>query len=70
MFDPERFKTNSLYLHTNGVSVMRVLAAAFNAVEAGEAVKKYLYENPLPVARRVFAFGLGKAACAMTLALA
>jgi hydroxypyruvate reductase len=70
MFDPERFKTNSLYLHTNGVSVMRVLAAAFNAVEAGEAVKKYLYKNPLPVARRVFAFGLGKAACAMTLALA
>ena len=49
---------------------MRVLAAAFNAVEAGAAVKKYLHENPLPVARRVFAFGLGKAACAMTLALA
>jgi len=49
---------------------MRVLAAAFNAVEPGAAVKKYLYENPLPVAKRVFSFGLGKAACAMTSALA
>ena len=72
MFDPERFRTSILRAHEHGGSVMRVLASAFNAVEAGAAVKKYLRENPLPIAqpRRVFAFGLGKAACAMTAALA
>ena len=70
MFDPNRFHTSTLQSHERGGSVMRVLASAFNAVEPGAAVKKYLRENPLPVARRVFAFGLGKAACAMTSALA
>ena len=54
----------------HGDAVMRVLASAFNSVEPGAAVKKYLRENPLPAAKRVFAFGLGKAACAMTSALA
>ncbi len=49
---------------------MRILASAFNAVEPGAAVKRYLHENPLPANKRVFAFGLGKAACAMTDALA
>ena len=33
-------------------------------------VKEYLRGHPLPSAQRVFAFGLGKAACAMTQALA
>ncbi len=70
MFDPERFITATLQEHEHGGSVMRVLASAFNAVEPGAAVKKYLRENPLPVAKRIFAFGLGKAACAMTAALA
>lgn len=45
---------------------MRVLASALNAVEPGTVVKKYLRENPLPPIARVFSFGLGKAACAMT----
>jgi glycerate 2-kinase len=49
---------------------MRVLSSALNAVEPGEALKKYIHENPLPSAQRIFAFGLGKAACAMTSALA
>jgi hydroxypyruvate reductase len=49
---------------------MRVLASAMNAVDAGAAVKNYLRVNLLPPAKRVFAFGLGKAACAMTSALA
>jgi len=70
MFNPDRFCTSTLRSHVHGDSVMRVLASAFNAVEPGAAVKKYLRENPLLVARRVFAFGLGKAACAMTSALA
>ena len=70
MFTPEQFQTTALSSHKHGESVMRVLAAAFNAVEPGAAVKKQLRENPLPRANRVFAFGLGKAACAMTSALA
>lgn len=44
--------------------------AAMNAVEPGRAVKEHLRLHPLPQARRVFAFGLGKAACAMAGALA
>jgi len=70
MFDPDRFRTSTLQTHAHGDAVMRVLASAFNAVEPGVAVKSYLRENPLLVAQRVIAFGLGKAACAMTSALA
>ncbi len=70
MFDPERFITSTLRTHEHGGSVMRVLASAFNAVEPGAAVKKYLRENPLPITKRIFAFGLGKGAFAMTAALA
>lgn len=66
MFTEERFQTFSLQSH----SVVRVLASALNAVEPGAAVKQYLRENPLPTAQRIFAFGLGKAACSMTQALA
>lgn len=47
-----------------------VLASAFEAVEAGAAVKQYLRDHPLPLRRKIFAFGLGKAACAMMQALA
>lgn len=60
----------SLQSYSQGDSVARILASALNAVEPGAAVKKYLRENPLPKAKRVFAFGLGKAACAMTQSLA
>ena len=70
MFDPNRFRTATLQTHEHGDAVMRVLASAINSVEPGAAVKKYLGKNPLPAAKRVFAFGLGKAACAMTSALA
>ena len=70
MFSAERFLTSTLQTHPHCSSVTNVLASAFNAVESGMAVKKYLHEQPLPSAQRVFAFGLGKAACAMTQALA
>jgi glycerate 2-kinase len=66
MFVPQRFLTSTLQQK----SVLRVLASAFNAVEPGTAVKKYLSENPLPKTKRTFAFGLGKAACAMIRSLA
>lgn len=48
----------------------RVLAAAFNAARADEALRGYLARHPLPAARRVFALGLGKASPAMMTALA
>src|SRR5687767_1323183 len=70
MFSPEMFSTSTLKGHSHGESVTRILASALNAVEPGMAVKRYLHENPLPANKRVFAFGLGKAACAMTDALA
>jgi glycerate 2-kinase len=66
MFAPQRFLTSTLQQR----SVLRVLASAFNAVEPGTAVMKYLRENPLPIAKRTFAFGLGKAASAMIRSLA
>ncbi|MFN8382276.1 MAG: DUF4147 domain-containing protein [Anaerolineales bacterium] len=46
------------------------MSYAFNAVEPGAAVKKYLRENPIAHNRKIFAFGLGKASCAMMQALA
>ena len=70
MFAPEIFLTASLHSHPRGGLVTRILSAAFQSAHAGEAVKRYLRQHPLPRAKRVFAFGLGKAACAMTSALA
>lgn len=70
MFTAERFLNNALRAHPNGYKVAQILAHAFHAVEPGAAVKKYLRENPLPAAKRIFAFGLGKASCAMMNALA
>ena len=67
---PQNFITRSIASHPRRDSITRILAAALHSAEAGEAVKKFLHENPLPHAKRVFAFGLGKAAPAMTSALA
>lgn len=57
-------------MHPHGQAVSKILAHAFNAVEPGLAVKRYLHEKPLPRGKRIFAFGLGKASCAMMNALA
>lgn len=65
-----KFSTASLRSHPHGETVMLALAAAFEAVEPGAAVKDRLRKHPLPPAKRIFAFGLGKAAPAMTRALA
>ncbi|MBI3162493.1 MAG: DUF4147 domain-containing protein [Chloroflexi bacterium] len=67
---PGQFLTSTLRSHPYGDSIARILAFAFNSAEPGAAVKVYLRGNPLPGARRTFALGLGKAACAMTSALA
>ncbi len=69
MFPAERFLTSTLQAHKHCKSVTHVLSSAFNAIESGRAVKEYLREHELPFAQRVFALGLGKAACAMTQAL-
>jgi glycerate 2-kinase len=66
MFTPEQFSTTSLH----DPRVLRILAAAFNAVDPYDAVKRYIDKNPLPTQKRIFAFGLGKAAIGMTQALA
>ncbi len=70
MFTPERFLTASLRSHPRGGSIARIIASAFQSVHAGDAVRDFLHKNPLPTAKRIYAFGLGKAACAMTSALA
>ncbi len=69
-FSPAQFQTTSINKHARGKAVMRVLASAFNAVDSGMAVEKYLKDNPLPNAKRIFSLGLGKAASAMTQAFA
>ena len=66
MFSSQKFLEN----HARRISVTHILSAMFSAVEPGAAVKKYVLENPWPKAKRIFSFGLGKAACAMTSALA
>ena len=70
MFSPERFLSNALQTQPGGYKVAQVLAHAFNAVDPGAAVQRHLHKNPLPSGKRIFAFGLGKAACPMMNALA
>jgi hydroxypyruvate reductase len=70
MYPPELFTCASIHEHPRGAAVTRIISSAFNSVHAGAAVKNYLRAHPLPAAKRAFALGLGKAAPAMTSALA
>jgi hydroxypyruvate reductase len=70
MFTPEKFYTTALYKHAYRAHAVNILVSALNAVEPGAAVKKYFFKQPLPKTKRIFSFGLGKAACAMTSTLA
>jgi len=70
MLTSDRFLSTSLRAAVHGNSTARILAAALNAVEPGVVVKFFLDKNPLPAVSRTFALGLGKAACAMTQAVA
>lgn len=70
MFTPEQFTSAAMRDHLRGESVTRIISSAFNAVHAGAAVTRFLRAHPLPASKRVFALGLGKAAPAMTTALA
>ncbi len=62
--DANRFLTHSL----GDPRVTRILAAALDAVEPGELVRKYLRNNPLPEHKRNYLLGIGKASEAMTFA--
>ncbi|MBI5824169.1 MAG: DUF4147 domain-containing protein [Chloroflexi bacterium] len=70
MSAPNKILENALRANPQARGAAQILAHAFIAAEPGAAVKKYLREHPLPFAKNYFAFGLGKASCAMTQALA
>ena len=70
MFTSEMFAASSIHSHPRGGLVTRIISSAFNSIHAGEAVKRFLCTNPIMPAKRTFALGLGKAAAAMTSALA
>jgi hydroxypyruvate reductase len=72
---PDLFLTRTLRSHPRGDSIARILAAAVDAVEPGEAVRRYvsidkdtlyLAGNRMEVKGRIFVLGIGKAAAAMT----
>ena len=60
-----RFATHSL----QDARVLRILAAALDAVEPGAAVRKALADRPLPNAERIFGLSIGKDALPMLEAL-
>ncbi len=70
MFTTKRFLASSLRYLPQRDLITGILASAFDAVEPGMAVKKYLHENEISPIQHVYALGLGKAACAMAEALA
>lgn len=69
-FNPSRFNTFSFREQAHGEFIKHMLASTFDSISPYDAVKKYLQENHLLFAKRIFAFGLGKAAIAMTQAVA
>jgi glycerate 2-kinase len=69
-FDVARFDSFSIRNHPQRDFIQQVLASTFDSINPYDAVKKYLQKNPLPFAKRTFAFGLGKAAIPMTQAVA
>ncbi len=81
MFSPGVFSTHTISRHPRGDTVLRILAEAINAVEPGNAVRNFVRRdgNILSVDGRdyaldefgsIYILGVGKAAPAMTRALA
>lgn len=64
--DANRFRTHTL----NDPRILRILAAALDSVEPGKIVREYLNKATLPLYKRVFLIGIGKAAEPMTYAAA
>lgn len=69
-FDSSRFDAFSIHQNQHGEIIKQILANTFDSINPYQVVKKFLQENKLPVAQKIYAFGLGKAAIAMTQALA
>ena len=80
MITAEDFSTYTLSHHPQGAAIQRILAAAIQAVEPGEAVRRWAalngdilrigeYEYDLRKIDRIFLIGIGKAAPAMTAAM-
>jgi glycerate 2-kinase len=81
MIPPDAFLTYTLARHPMGRAVTRILAAAIHAVEPGNAIRSFVRRNgnilnvdgndyPLDKIHRIHVLGVGKAAPAMTRALA
>jgi hydroxypyruvate reductase len=81
MIPAESFWTHSLRKQPEGSAITRILAAAIQAVEPGEAVRRHVHQNKdtltiaglpydLTAYRRVYLLGIGKASVAMAEALA
>lgn len=80
MFAAEHFLTATLRAHPRGVAVARILAAAVNAVEPGEAIRRHVQRQgekllvcgrtyALPEYERVIIIAIGKAGLGMASAL-
>lgn len=80
MLTSAAFRTHTLARHPQGAAIMRILAAAIQAVEPQAAVRNYVERRgqtlfvagqayPLEQTGRILLLGLGKAAYAMTLPL-
>lgn len=68
-FNPSRFSTFSIRNHSRREFIQQTLATMFDAINPYTLVKNYLQNNKLPTAKKVYAFGLGKAAFRMTQAV-
>lgn len=55
--------------YPHGQLLAEVFAQTFQAINPNVIVKRYLQQNPIRTDKRVFAFGLGKAAVSMTQSL-
>lgn len=56
--------------YPQGELLAKIFTPTFQAIDPSTIVKKYLQENPIKTNKKTFAFGLGKAAMAMTQSLA
>jgi hydroxypyruvate reductase len=75
-FNPARFDTFSIRNHLHRDFIQQILASTLNSINPYDVVKKYLQEKrpvdfkPAERFNKIYAFGLGKAAIAMTQAVA
>jgi len=80
MITAEQFSIYTLSDHPQGAGIQRILAAAIQAVEPGEAVRRWAaisgdimrigkYDYDLKVIERIYLIGIGKAGPAMTAAM-